>query len=541
VRVDEAWSVTPTGKRIDVPLDTVRLKDDTEDGDGDSDKKVAVIIYPGLEVGSLVHRRSTEVLHTSPFPGHFSRRFVAGTRVRIEHYEIHVVHPQALPLKVQGDRFEGGRVPLKPDDPPGSVRYRFEISHQDARSPEDGELDASDWAPSVMMSTFPDYASIAQAYHQRAGPRAEPDEDVASVARSITREAGSDRDRVARIREWINQHIRYLSVHIGVGGWVPHPAQQVLKTRYGDCKDQTALMQAMLRAVGIDSSAVLINAGQAYQLAAVPQASTFDHVIVYIPSLDLFVDMTDRDSPLGSLPVSLYGKPGVLSATGQIVRLPLRSTEHDFVHSHATMHLDESGRVKGTVRTRIAGAWEGESRYARRRSTSESQEQTVNRMLARYDESGVGRISSPDPIVHAGPWIVQTEFELESVVTFPGPSAMRVPVGLMRADIRGFANWKPLSERRNPFSCSAGRWRDEVEIVLPALARPMFVPAGIEIQKGVFRYHSQWRLEGGLLRVLRELSIQLERGYCIPQDERDFAPVRELMRRDLMGQVVFAR
>jgi len=33
--------------------------------------------------------------------------------------------------------------------------------------------------------------------------------------------------------------------------------------------------------------------------------------------------------------------------------------------------------------------------------------------------------------------------------------------------------------------------------------------------------------------------IRRDRGYCVPQDERDFIPVREAMRRDLMGQVVF--
>ena len=539
MRVDEAWSVTPSGKRIDVPLDTVRVKDDTEEGDGDSDNKVATIIYPGLELGSTVHRRYTEVQHTSPYPGHYSRRLIAAPRIRVEHYEVNVVHPQSLPLKVQGDRFEGGQVASKPDDPPGSVRYRFQISHQNYWPAEGSELDFDDWAPSVMISSFPDYASVAAAYQRRAGPRAEPDDEVRSLAQSITKGAGSDRERVARIRDWINRHIRYLSVHIGVEGWVPHPAPQVLKSRYGDCKDQTALMQAMLRAVGIESSAVLINSRATYQLPEVPQAGIFDHAIVHIPSLDLFVDLTDRDPPLGSLPTQLYGKPGLLTSTGQIVRLPVRSPERDFVETHAQMHMDESGRVKGTVRTHIAGAWEGESRYARQRAMSELPERAVNAMLARYDESGVGRIWNSDPFTHGDPWVVQAEFDLEPVVTLPGPSAMRTPVGLTRADIRDFANWKPLAERRNPFVCSAGRWRDDVEIVLPASARPMFVPAGVAIESGAFRYQSQWRLEGERLRVVRELVIRRDRGYCVPQDERDFIPVREAMRRDLMGQVVF--
>ena len=62
----------------------------------------------GFELGSTVHRRYTEVQHTSPYPGHFSRRLIAAPRIRVEHYEVNVVHPQSLPLKVRGDRIEGG-------------------------------------------------------------------------------------------------------------------------------------------------------------------------------------------------------------------------------------------------------------------------------------------------------------------------------------------------------------------------------------------------------------------------------------------------
>jgi hypothetical protein len=116
---------------------------------------------------------------------------------------------------------------------------------------------------------------------------------------------------------------------------------------------------------------------------------------------------------------------------------------------------------------------------------------------------------------------------------------MRTPVGLTRADLRSFAKWKPLAERRNRFVCSAGRWRDDVELALPPSARPTFVPSGAAVESGAFRYQSQWRLEGERLRVVRELVIRRDRGYCLPQDERDFLPVREALRRDLTAQAVF--
>jgi hypothetical protein len=105
--------------------------------------------------------------------------------------------------------------------------------------------------------------------------------------------------------------------------------------------------------------------------------------------------------------------------------------------------------------------------------------------------------------------------------------------------MRGFANWRPLTNRRNAFECRAGRWRDDVEIELPIAAKSAHIPSGVSAKSGAFRFSSHWRLEAGKLRVIRELIVQRDRGYCLPQDERDFIAVREAMRRDLMGQVVF--
>jgi transglutaminase-like putative cysteine protease len=537
--VIEAWSVTPEGKRIDVPVETVRIKDDYDEGDGDSDNKVATLIYPGLEVGSTVYRRSRSAHHTTPYPGHVSMRFFAAPRLKVDRFEVNIVHPAKVPLQVLPDRFEGGRVALQPDDAPDTVRYRFVTSVAEALPREDGELDIDDWAPSVLMSTFPDYATLAAAYQSRAAPRAQPDEEIRELALKVTQGANSDRERVAHIREWVNRNIRYLSVHIGVDGWIPHPATHVLKTRYGDCKDQTAFMQAMLRAVGIDSTPALINTGSSYYLPRLPQAGAFDHVIVYIPSLDLYVDPTDRHAALGSLPETLYGKPALLAATGTVVRLPVVSADRDFVETTARMQVDEQGRVRGSSKTRLVGAAEGDSRRSQHGAQSRSMEDRINDILLRYDEGGTGRIWAGDPLKQGEPWEVNAEFELDSVVSLPGPSAMRIPVAITRADIRAFANWRPLANRRNPFGCSAGRWRDDIEIELPMAGEIAHIPSGVSAERGSFRYRSEWTLEGNRLRVVRELSIERGRGYCVPQDERDFIPVREAMRRDLMGQVIF--
>jgi len=88
---------------------------------------------------------------------------------------------------------------------------------------------------------------------------------------------------------------------VGSGGVVPHAADTVLDNFYGDCKDHVTLLEAMLTAVGIESSPALINSGNAYHLPTAPALGTINHVITYIPSLDLYLDPTAAQTEFGYL------------------------------------------------------------------------------------------------------------------------------------------------------------------------------------------------------------------------------------------------
>ena len=43
----------------------------------------------------------------------------------------------------------------------------------------------------------------------------------------------------------MQQQIRYVGIEIGIGGWQPHAAQDIFRSRYGDCKDKATLTIAM--------------------------------------------------------------------------------------------------------------------------------------------------------------------------------------------------------------------------------------------------------------------------------------------------------
>jgi hypothetical protein len=75
--------------------------------------------------------------------------------------------------------------------------------------------------------------------------------------------------------------VRYLGVELGPNSHQPHPPDQVLRQRFGDCKDKALLLVALLRELGIDAAPALVNTTRRRGLDEVqPSPFAFDHAIV---------------------------------------------------------------------------------------------------------------------------------------------------------------------------------------------------------------------------------------------------------------------
>jgi hypothetical protein len=117
------------------------------------------------------------------------------------------------------------------------------------------------------------------------------------------------REQAHRIYDWVSEHIRYVAAFLGNGGYEPYDATSILDSGSGDCKDHVVLLQALLKAKGVENIPVLINAGNRYGCrAAIPPLS--NHVLSYLPEFDPYADSTVGAAPFGTLPADEYGKPG---------------------------------------------------------------------------------------------------------------------------------------------------------------------------------------------------------------------------------------
>ncbi|MBL8422391.1 MAG: DUF3857 domain-containing protein [Candidatus Accumulibacter phosphatis] len=88
-------------------------------------------------------------------------------------------------------------------------------------------------------------------------------------------------EAAVRALQFVQEDIRYLSIAIGDNSHRPYPPEEVLARRYGDCKDKSLLLVALLRRLGIPADPVLISSQVRQGLRdMLPSPALFDHAIV---------------------------------------------------------------------------------------------------------------------------------------------------------------------------------------------------------------------------------------------------------------------
>ncbi len=89
--------------------------------------------------------------------------------------------------------------------------------------------------------------------------------------------------RTAAGLRFVQGALRYHSVGVGDGGFRPRPVETIWETRYGDCKDASRLLVAVLRRMGIEAVPALVNTRVGPDLEnEPPNATAFDHCIVRV-------------------------------------------------------------------------------------------------------------------------------------------------------------------------------------------------------------------------------------------------------------------
>jgi transglutaminase-like putative cysteine protease len=539
VEVLEAYTLRPNGQRVPVQADKIRTQDavDSESGIYD-DYKEKVIIFSQVEVGSQVYYRVRSTQHTPVFAGHFYDTHYFSPFYAHEQVEVHLSIDPSLKFQVALKGAEGGQVARLPQDRKNYVRYRWTYKSNTAYPTEPSRVDARDFSESLVISTFASWADVGRAFQDRAHPKAKVTPELKRLAQTLTEGAVTPADKVRRIYNWVSGKIRYLGIYVGAEGYVPHTAQSVLDHRYGDCKDHAVILEALLRAVDIDSSPVLIHSGESFNLPDVPTPYAFNHVINYVPSLNLYLDSTSRFAPMGTLPDDDMNKPVVHTATGQTHRTPIDQAAKDGTRTQVQMRMLGDGSVQGSATTHYMGYPEVDARATRFRQIHQPQERIVNQILSRFHETGTGEVTSPDPSDLDNAWFIQSQFQLDPMINVPGPSAFTIPNGISPSRLRSISTTSPVvTPRRFPAACGSVSHREDIELQLASNFQVQSIPTNVNYDQGPLRYEAFYELQDRTLKVRRFYSAERHKSVCNEVDEQQWSEFLSVLKRDMRQQV----
>lgn len=538
LEIEAAYTLLPDGTRIDVPPEKMR-KQDAYAGTEYSDSKQMVIIYPQMDVGSTIYVRSRAHQKIPLFPGHFFFSQYFPPERPVENAVFNIITEPGVNLRFEADGVSGGPVDLLPTDEPSNKRYRFVFQQSTTYPPELGRVAISDFAPHLSLTTFANYADFAKAYEDRAKPKAAITPEISALAKKLVTGAKDERDRVRRIYNWVSKNIRYVAVYVGEDGYVPHAAHSVLANRYGDCKDHVVLMESLLAAVGIKSSTALINMGMSYTIPKLPTAVPFNHVITYVPSLDLYMDSTAGFSPLGTLPDDDTAKTVLLTATGEFGRTPGNNPERDFTFSQSTMVMNKDGSITGKSSVRVGGIHEFDSRSTQFENQGKEQGPIINALFGRFQQTGTGQILKNDPWDLDTPWSVNSTFEIDSMVNTTGAGAMTIPHGLTPGFLKRMTNNKVITNRRFPVACSSVRHTELTRLAFPSNMKIQRVPSKSHAKEGAFEYDATYELKGQVLSVSRVFTSRRDKPVCNGKDDKDWNALGTKLQQDFRSQVFF--
>ncbi|WP_322011621.1 DUF3857 domain-containing transglutaminase family protein [Paraburkholderia sp. J12] len=542
--VEEAYTTTSDGKRIDVPPDRILEQQSRESAIAPmfDDGRVKTVVFPAVETGATITLRTRWTERTPLFPGQFSTTEYFRNSHAFESVSVTIHAPATLKLYADAVDMAGGKIA---DDDTGKQTWRWTLGNTPAHPPELGSVSTADVSPRVTVTTFPSFAAVGAAYQQRAALKAAVTPAIQAKADELTHGVSDPKAQAALLYNWVSTHIRYVAIYFGFGGVVPHDADAILKNEYGDCKDHVTLLQALLAAKGIRSSPVLVNANSSYWL---PQVATplavFNHVITYLPDFKLYVDSTASLARFGSLPDSELGKPALLmdaeNGTAQVVTLPAGDPESTRVTTTQHMTLDSNGNMTGTGQVESTGALEWLIREMFARLQPGIEPQFASRILVLSGQNGTGDFHHGDVHDLTQPFVYRTEFQVPDYAQLPGPGAMQVPRGL-----------GGLSNITDTFVAFGAQTRDfampfpshhlveTTVLTLPEGVDVTHLPKPLDIASKFGTYRSRYTASGREITVTRDLLIVVPGVLLQPNDYAELRTMALQVQRDLHSQIIY--
>ncbi len=238
----------------------------------------AIIHLTDLRIGDVVEYSFTKKGVNPVYDGHFSEELYFQYSVPYEQGYYRVISPADKKLRFL---YPNGELPPTTSTI-GNVINTWEFRKMD---PVQYENNTPGWYSSnlkVMITDFESWDDLlpwARKYYKL---------NTRQVQKLKTEVGdyflGENKQATAlKIIRFIQDEVRYLGFEDGMHSHKPHSPAQVFQQRFGDCKDKSMLLCALLACYGIEANPVIVNSELGEHVEShMPAITSFNHVVTQI-------------------------------------------------------------------------------------------------------------------------------------------------------------------------------------------------------------------------------------------------------------------
>jgi len=325
---------------------------------------------------------------------------------------------------------------------------------------------------------------------------------------------------VRAIFDWVSHNIRYVAVTFGNGRYVPNDTHTILSRRFGDCKDAATLFSALLAAKGIDSEQVLIDLNSDYRLPQTPVLQAFNHVIVYVPALDRYLDPSFAYGSFEHLPMKDLGKPVVrVSPHGAtLARTPAPGIDDNVVTLDTSVSMTRSGRQQGRTAIAARGEFADVLRGFLARVEAKGKDNEMATLAKAIGLGGKIGLDAPPWTDTREPVHVTTTWDMQPAPN-PLETGWRAPPGLspIVASPTLFFGAFDTHKRVYPAGCRPGKVVQNVDLALPDGVAPGALPPPITQRTPLFSFREFWSAADHHVRETIEIASSATARVCTPE------------------------
>jgi Transglutaminase-like superfamily len=434
---------------------------------------------------------------------------------------IRIKVPDWLQLDIREFNFEGFKITKQKIQEKGATVYTYKLQNIVALKNENRALGMAYQWPHLMFvvkgfsydgKEEKGFGSVADLYnwynylYQKCINK--PDELKAKVTELIKGKA-TDIDKTKAVFYWVQDNIRYIAFEDGLAGFIPATAQEVFKTKYGDCKGMANLMTEMLKVAGLQAHLTWIGTRHIPYDYTLPSLAVDNHCIstVVIGGKEYFLDGTEKYVPFGDYAWRIQGKE-VLIGKGdkyEVKKVPVMDIDKSKILTQTTFQLKDNV-LKGHVKATLTG----EQRTSFHQYYHDLPNDDKKKLIQRFLEFGnknltVSNVKTSDLSNREIPVVVEGDIDLSNYV-ITEDKEIYVGIDFFPEDLRGLI---PDKDRQQDYELhTAYVAQDETELILPVGYKVVAFPNAIEEKATDYEVAGAYTVKDNKVTFKKSLSFK---------------------------------